>query len=180
MSDDRPQYGEFATPEEQRRLAGLPPLDPATADLPPAGFGPAAKAPAPNTPTSRVAPAGRFDRIVAMILLGYGLVTVLTSVPTYFDMPELLTRSLSLLGAEGEVTNLGPVRTWGTVAALVMIAGYAVTVWRTARRIKNRQHTWWVPLVGAVVTTALVSACIMGAMMSDPGFMTALQSAQLP
>ncbi len=27
MTDQRPQYGELATPEEQRRAAGLPPLD---------------------------------------------------------------------------------------------------------------------------------------------------------
>lgn len=177
MSDDRPQYGEYASPEDQRRLSGLPPLDPATADLPPAGFGPvppAAPAAAP-TPTPTAA-GGRVDRIVTIALLAYGLVNVVTSASSYFDLPALLNRSLVMFGADAEISNISQARTWGTIAAFVLIAGYAFTVLRAVRRMKSGRRSWWVPLVGAIVTTMLVAFCIMVPMWGDPAFMEALLS----
>lgn len=177
MSDDRPQYGEFASPEDQRRLSGLPPLDPATADLPPAGFGPVPPAAPAATPTATPSAAGgRVDRIATIALLAYGLVNVITSAASYFNLPGLLNQSLVLLGAEGEISNISQARTWGTVAAFVLVAGYAFTVLRAFRRLKTGRRAWWVPIVGAVVTMMLVAFCIMVPMMGDPAFMEALLS----
>ncbi|WP_460785701.1 DUF6264 family protein [Microbacterium tumbae] len=180
MSDDRPQYGEYASPEEQRRRAGLPPLDPATADLPPAGFGPvhvpgrAAEASPSSTPAPR--PRG-VDRIVTIALLAYGLVNVVMSAIAYLDLPGVMNRYLEIFGIEGEFTNLDQGRLWGGIAAAVLVAGYALTVWLSVRRLRAPKPSWWVPIVGAVVTSFAVSLCLMVPMLGDPAFASILQGA---
>src|SRR5690606_16253187 len=65
---ERPQYGEYATPEEQRRLAGLPPVD-ATPEVAVVQAEPAAPA-----QTAAPAPARPWDRIITIALLAYGVV----------------------------------------------------------------------------------------------------------
>ncbi|MGW8484419.1 DUF6264 family protein [Microbacterium sp. NPDC055903] len=168
MSDERPQYGEYASEDEQRRRAGLPPLDPATADLPPAGYGPAA-VPAVEEPTI---PARRWgpDRIATIALLAYGLVNVLMSAGSYLDLSTIMNQYMAILGIEGEFTNLAQGRLWGGIAATVLVAGYALTVWLSLRRLRARKLTWWVPVVGAIVTSFAVSLCLIVPMMGDPVF----------
>ena len=102
MSYDRPQYGEYASREEQRARAGLPPLgtEPAAAE-------PAASAPGPApsaAPTAnRTAPARPVGRLVTFVLLGSGLVNVLSSIPQFVNMASTLNESMQMLGMEGEL-----------------------------------------------------------------------------
>ncbi|WP_309066549.1 DUF6264 family protein [Microbacterium sp.] len=165
MSADRPQYGEYATPEEQRARAGLPPLghQPAPASVPP-----------PAAPRAQAAPArrsvNRVDRVITFALLGFGLVNVLTSIGGYTDLGTTLNRTLELLGMDGEFTNFAAARVWGIVAAVALMAGYAGTVWLAFRRLNRGRSSWWVPLLGFVVTMLLVSACVAVPMFGDPAF----------
>lgn len=164
MTDERPRFGEYATPEQQRAAAGLPPVQPeppAPHAIPPAA-GPGAK------PSGR--PARPLDRLITAALLGFGLVNVLTSVGGFMDLSTTLNRTLELLGLEGEFTNFGAARVWGVIAAVVMLIGYAATLWLAFRRLRKGRLAWWVPLVGFVVTMALVSACIAVPMFGDPAF----------
>lgn len=180
MSTDRPQYGEYATPEEQRARAGLPPLEsdavasvphdaPANASAPP--HSPVSVRPA-AAPAAR--PANPIGRLITAVLLGMGLVNVLMSIPGFFDLSTTLSASMQMLGVEGEFTNFAAARTWGTVSAVVMMVGYAATVWLSFRRIKAGRSAWWIPLVGFVVTMLAVSACISVPMMGDPAFTQSL------
>lgn len=164
MSDQRPQYGEYATPEEQRRLAGLPPAG-AAVEQPPA------PAPAPQ------ARPGLADRIVTLALLGYGLVNVVITAIAYLDLPSVMDESMAVLGIEGEFTNLAQGRLWGGIAAAVLVTGYALTVWLSLRRLRAGRRSWWVPIVGAFLTMCVVTICIMIPMLGDPVFMEYLQSA---
>lgn len=172
MTDHRPQYGELATPEEQRRAAGLPPLDeiaasPALAPPPPAVDPPAA-APAP-------APARRIDRFVTIGLLAYGLVHVVVTGLSYLDLPAVMTQTMEMLGIEGEFTNFAQGRLWGTIAAGLLVLGWALTAALSIRRLRRGKVTWWLPLVGAVVTIGVVSACIAVPMFNDPAFVAYLE-----
>lgn len=181
MSEDRPQYGEYASPEEQRARAGLPPLDAASEASSPQGTSapqampttpPAAVPPAPPArPTAR--PVGR---LVTFLLLGFGLVNVLSSIPQFVNMSSTLTESMKLLGLEGEFTNFAAARTWGVIAVVILLAGYALTAWLSFRQLKRNRTAWWIPLVGFVVTMSLVSACISVVMFSDPAFTAGLLS----
>lgn len=166
MTDQRPQYGELATPEEQRRAAGLPPVDAA----PPAP----AEAPA-SAPAAPVRPTSSFDRIATIVLLAMGLVNVLSSVPGLLDLSSTMNRTLEMLGLEGEFTAYESARTWGLIAVFVLLAGYGTTAWLALRRLKARGLAWWIPIVGCIVVTVLMSICVSVPMFSDPAFVQGLQ-----
>lgn len=165
MSTDRPQYGEYASPEEQRVRAGLPPVEQA----------PVASAPVPAGSQSGAvgAPpaAARTGRMITAVLLVIGLVNVLMSIPGFLDLSATYNQTLKMLGMEGSFSNFAAAKTWGAVALVVMFAGYASTVWLSVRRIRRGKVSWWVPLVGFVVTMFLVSICLSAPMFGDPAFM---------
>lgn len=168
----RPQYGEYATPEEQRRLAGLPPVDAVPVVEEPVAPVAAAPVQAPAPPARR----GNVDRIVTIALLAYGLVNVVMTAISYLDLPTVLQQSMQILGIEGEFSNFAQGRLWGGVAAVVLVIGYALTVLLAFRRLRAGKRSWWVPLVGAVATMVLVTICIMIPMLGDPAFVQYLQA----
>lgn len=165
MTDQRPQYGEYATPDEQRRLAGLPPLDAAPAAAP------VTEQPAPAEPVRSIAKARPWDRIITIALLAYGLVNVIMTGLSYLDLPTVMNESMRILGIDGEFTNFAQGRLWGTTAAVLLVVGWAITAWLSLRRLRTGKLTWWVPLVGAAATMLIVSICIMVPMLGDPAFM---------
>lgn len=167
MTDQRPQYGELASPEEQRAAAGLPPLDEVDAPAVPIGAASADAAVAPSAPASRPHPVDRFATIG---LLAYGLVNVVITALSYLDLPSVMTETMKILGIDGEFTNYAQGRIWGTIAAIVLVVGWAVTAALSIRRLRRGRLTWWVPIVGAIVSMAVVTACISVPMMSDPAF----------
>jgi uncharacterized membrane protein YhaH (DUF805 family) len=169
---DRPQYGEYATPEEQRRLAGLPAVDTAP-DAPVVQAEPAAPA-----QTAASAPARRpWDRIITIALLAYGIINVFMTAMSYLDLPPLMDQSMQILGIEGEFSNFAEGKTWGVVAAIVLFVGWAITAWVSVRRLRRGKRSWWVPLVGATVTLIITSICITVPMMNDPAFIAYLNGA---
>lgn len=164
---DRPQFGEYATPEEQRERAGLPPITSESA----APYAPQT----PQIPQAQPARAGgSAGRIVTIVLLALGLFNVLSSAPRFLDLPATFDDTMKLFGIDGTFTDSAAARTWGIVALLVLIAGYAATVWLSLRRLRAGRSSWWVPLVGFVVTTFLVSICLTVPMLGDPAFTQSL------
>jgi len=131
------------------------------AELPEAGK--ASSAPA----SARPHPADRFATIA---LLAYGLVNVVMTGISYLDLPTVLTEVMKILGIDGEFTEYAAGRAWGTAAAVVLVIGWTVTAVLSGRRLRRGRITWWLPLVGAVVTSFLAAICVMIAMMGDPAF----------
>ncbi|MFJ2542337.1 DUF6264 family protein [Microbacterium sp. NPDC087589] len=169
MTDQRPQYGEIATLDEQRRAAGLPPLGevpvveagaPSDQAIPAdgAGAGPAAARPRP------------VDRFVTIALLAYGLVNVVMTGLSYLDFSTAMNQMMSVLGVDGEFTNYAEGRTWGTIAAIVLAVGWSLTAYFSIRRLRSGKLSWWVPLVGAAVTLLVASVCAAIPLMNDPAF----------
>lgn len=181
MTDQRPQYGEYATPEEQRRLAGLPPLDAvaeepdATAALP-AGSASSAAPVAVDTAPAAAANPRRWDRIITIALLAYGMVSVFITGMAYLDLPSLMNDTMKILGVDGEFTNFAQGKLWGTIAAAILVAGWVLTAWISLKRLRTGKLTWWVPLAGAAVTMVIVSICLSVPMMNDPAFIAYLGS----
>ena len=152
MIDQRPQYGEFATPEEQRRLAGLPPLDSFVES-------PAEPVPAPTGAPARESTAAKprqWDRVITIALLAYGLINVITTGISYLDLPTVMNESMKILGMPGEFTNFAQGKLWGTIAAVVLVIGWVLTAWLSLKRLRSGKLTWWMPLVGAAVTMIIV------------------------
>lgn len=166
MTDQRPQYGEIATIEEQRRAAGLPPLGEVSPETP-VGTAPAIPVTAQRTQTPRRRPV---DRLVTIALLGYGLVNVVVTAVSYLDFPTAMNRMMDALGVDGEFTNYAQGKLWGTIASIVLILGWSLTATFSVRRLRSGKASWWVPLVGAAVTLLAASICAAIPLMNDPAF----------
>lgn len=169
MTDQRPQYGEIATLEEQRRAAGLPPLD----EVPVIEVGAPSGPPAPaDSAVAGPAAARRrpVDRFVTIALLAYGLVNVVMTGLSYLDFSTAMNQMMSVLGVDGEFTNYAEGRTWGTIAAIVLAVGWSLTAYFSIRRLRSGKLSWWVPLVGAAITLLVASVCAAIPLMNDPAF----------
>lgn len=174
-SRPRPQFGEYASPEEQSRRAGRP-LTPPVVPVPPV---PATVPTAPAESAARAAAdAGRtahpVDRMAAIALLAYGLWNVLTSIVTFLNPSSLMSTMLQTMGISGTFSNYAQARTWGIVAALVLIVGWVLTAAWTILRLRRGRLTWWVPLVGGIVFVTLSTICMMVPFFSDPAVVSFL------
>lgn len=180
----RPQYGEYATPEEQRARIKQPDMtrlletgqDPdalggeAPADSPSTAPKPvAAQSAAPSTRR------GRFtDRVATIALLVYGLVTVVTSIPSMIDYEAYVSTVLGVIGVDAELTDPTAGRPWGIAAALVLAIGWLLTAYLSWRSLARERVTWWIPLVAGIVFTFVASVLLMVPIASDPAVWNAI------
>lgn len=167
----RPQYGEYATPEEQR-AAIRQPAEP-VASVPAAPHPqplPAAPAhPQLPHPTTRAAtPSRTADRIITFALLAYGLITVISAVPQLWHFTDFAQTWMELAGIDATFTNTVQGDVWGRIGAVVFAAGWALTAMLSWRSLSRRRVTWWIPLVGAIVTFIVVSVCLTVPLLGDP------------
>lgn len=171
-SRPQPQYGEYATPEEQRRRSGQQAPPPVV----PAPMAPATVAAAQPAPAAAQAarPAHPVDRLVALALLAYGLWNVITSVAAFLNPSSLMATMMQMLGISGSFSNYSQAKTWGMVAAALLIVGWIATAAWTVRRLRGGKLAWWVPLVGGAVFVTLSSLCMLIPFYSDPAVLAYL------
>lgn len=181
---DRPAYGEYATPEEQRARIQQPDataalssgqsVEATTPSPPPPPEAPASVLP----PSDAAAPARRprtLDRIATFGLLGYGLFNVLTSIPAFTEYSTYANTLLGVMGVDAQFTGGG--RGWGLAAALVLGLGWLLTATVTWQNLRRGRITWWIPLVGGVVFTLTASVLLMVPLLTDPTIWSALVGA---
>lgn len=167
---DRPQYGEYATPEEQRARIRQPDATLSIDEGYRPGTAPPAPAPEPTMGEVRVARRNHVDRVATIALLLVGAFNVVVSAASYFDFPASTARTWEMLGIPGEFTNIDAGRTWGMIAAIVLIVGYALTALLATLNLRAGRVSWWIPLVGAVVSYVVVSVCLAVPLLGDPSF----------
>jgi uncharacterized protein DUF6264 len=174
----RPQYGEYATPEEQRARIRQPDATWALdngmgvdgGQVHPASTGAPIGAPGPRV-VAPMTPARAADRAVTLALLALGALNVILTAVTYFDLAGLANQAFSMLGIPGEFTNVASAQLWGPIAAVVLIAGFMLTAFLAWRNLRAGRISWWIPVVGAIVTYIVVYVCIAIPLLGDPAFM---------
>jgi hypothetical protein len=178
----RPLYGEYATPEEQRARIRQPDATWALETgqtVGPAPAGVAAAAPTAPRP-SAAAPAHRrgavADRVITIGLLAYGLFAVLSSFVALTDFPTFADMWMDTVGIDGEFTNLAQGRLWGTIAAAVFATGWLITAVVSWRMLRRGRITFWVPVVGAVVSYLAVTGLLLVPLLGDPAIAEYLTS----
>lgn len=166
----RPQFGEYATPEEQQARIQRPEVTEALE----AGVAPQEASPATASPTAATRRGPLVDRVVTLMLLVYGLLSVVTTITQVLDFPAYAEQAAQVLNIDARYTNLPAGFVWGAIAAVVYGVVYLATAVVTWRRLKRGRIAFWVPLVGFAVSTLLGGACIAVALVSDPGYLSAL------
>jgi hypothetical protein len=153
----RPQYGEYATPEEQRARIQQPDATWALdngrrvdgGQIHPAPAAAPTGAPtAPPVPARAMTPARGADRVVTLALLALGALNVILTAVSYFDLAGLADQAFSMLGA-----------------------GFVLTALLAWRNLRAGRISWWIPVVGAIVTYMGVYVCIAIPLFGDPAFM---------
>lgn len=180
----RPQYGEYATPEEQRarirhpdasraiETGQAPHAAPAAPPIAPTASAPA---PAPADPAV-VARRGLIDRIATIALLVYGLANVVTSLPQMISFTPYADALEQVLGVDASAIDLSSGRTWGTVAAVVLALGWVATALLSWRRLRRGRLAFWVPLAGGAVTILVSGLLLSVGLMSDPAVVEQITS----
>lgn len=173
----RPQYGEYATPDEQRAhiREPQPSHEPRAAPAAPAG----SLHPPPH-PVAVAQPSRRprtGDRIATFALLGYGLFTVVSAVPSYLDYSAYVKTFLAVIGVDAQLSDPAAARGWGIAAAAVLVLGWLVTAVVSWRSLRAGRLTWWIPLVAGAVCMMLSGVLLTVPLTSDPAVWQAVQKA---
>lgn len=171
----RPQFGEYATPEEQRARIQRPEVTEALD----AGVAPQPEPIAPSAAPATASGPGGFrgplwDRILAGGLLAYGLVSTVSTIVQLLDFPAYAEAAAKVLGVDVSFTNLSAGYLWGAAAAFVYGIGWLLTAMFTWRRLKRGRIAFWIPLVGFVGTALVAGVCVTAALLGDQQFMNAL------
>lgn len=167
---ERPQYGEYASPDEQVAAGGY-----AVEPEPVAAAAPLA----PPLATSRVAgapPARRsWDVAVTVALLVFGAYSVVSSIPGLLDFGATINQIYALSGY-GDYTEIALANGIGIGILVSQSVLFVVTVLLTALRLRAHKIAFFVPIVGGVVAGAVIFVLMLVAIVSDPAFAATLDS----
>ncbi len=122
-------------------------------------------------PTTR---GGQIDRIVTFGLLIYGLFSVVTSIIQLLNFPEYANNFARVFRVDATFTNLTAGYLWGAAAAAVTGIGWLLTAMFTWRSMKRGRISFWIPIVGALVSTVIAAVLSLVGMASDPQFLSAV------
>lgn len=179
----RPQYGEYATPEEQRARIRQPAaseaLSAGQSPTAPIAPGPAVPVVAPTAAAPAVPRRRYVDRVVTFALLAYGLITVLGSIPASTDYPQFAATFFEMLGVDATLSDPAAGRGWGLAAALVLGLGWLLTLGLSWWNVRAGRLSFWIPLVGGLVFNMVSSLLLVVPLMTDPAVWAALQASLL-
>ena len=187
----RPQYGEYATPQEQAKIIAdsLPPVS-ALLVPPPArplttGGGSGHRPPDAATRVSANAPVRpatprrtrRWDLVLTAVFLGYANVNVIAQLVSRDTLATIVTQFLVAQGI-GAYTPTALTTTLGNVLNIVTLALFVVTVLATTWMLRRGRVAFWVPIVGGVAATTVALVFVVILLQSDPMFTAHLNGAR--
>jgi hypothetical protein len=186
----RPEYGEYATPEQQHAAKRTDePFVPVAAPTPVGQSssvgdqswpGPLVAPQRPQSPTQTPPPAAvvqkparRWDLIVSAGLLGYGLFSVISGFPVYADPVTLLNQIAQLQGL-GHFSPSALATALGIVINATSAVIWVVTAAITYRLLRRGRLAFYVPVIGGVLVAIVGAVCMLVIMLSDPSFIDSM------
>ena len=164
---DRPQYGEYATPEEQAAASGVPaPLAPPV---------PGTALPVPPPPGVVASTRPRWDSILTTVLLALGAYTVVSSFLDMSAIGESFQTTFAQFGF-GDFTSIDAANRMGLVVAFIQLGAYVITVALSMRSIRRNRVTFAIPLIAGVVTAIVCGLLLMSVVVNDPAYLTWIES----
>lgn len=200
----RPQYGEYATPEEQRAAIKQPaewqleatagathdatpvqaappaaqhPGEQQRRDEPPHPVDPGLHWPQEESrqPQAPARPRPSFgDRFLTYVLLGFGLYNVVDMIQNAISGGALMRESSSSLGAS-EAQMVQAMPNWlWTAIAISYVVVWLGTLVAALSAIRAGRRSFWIPVTGAVVAVVLVIALMAIAVGQNPDMLNNL------
>jgi len=165
MTDDRPrpEYGEYATPEQQAAAMGKKYVPPAPEPDP--------QVLAAVLPQAYVArPQGYANRFITVFLLGLGALSLFSNIPNYLNLATAVKGAMAASLAS-TVQVPAAVNAAGIPVLIANVVIYAAAVLLSVFAIRRGRVSFYIPLVGFVVFS-LVFGLIVG--IYAPGYYTQL------
>lgn len=140
------------------------------------------QAPTPLTPEEKKERSLAFDRMITWGLIFVAVYSVFSGLGDYINprnSMNLLYDELNTLNPAfklGTFENITFAVQMGWIAVTIQAIVLAMVVWVSRQRMKEKKFSWWIPVVGAVISNALSTACIFVALFSDPGFQEGINS----
>ena len=174
MTDQRPrpQYGEYASVDEQIAAGGIPvELEPVVTSPTTGVTGPADQGLVPPDPSTRI-PGGppapkSWDFALSVTLLIFGAYTVGSSIAGLLDFSAVL-REVYAQAGYGEYTSDGLADSIGIAILVSQSVLFIATLVVTVLRLRAKRVAFFVPLIGGAVAGLLMVALVLVAMTADP------------
>jgi hypothetical protein len=181
----RPQYGEYATPEEVAKLrgdagsvdraAGSPAPARDAAPVSPPSVAPGAPRVDPTAPAA-ASGAGRtpvWDRILTIVLLVLGGLNFATSTPGNLQLGRVLSESAAMLGYDG-FTATAAADAAGLWIVVLSGAILLASIVLAMARLRAGRRAFWIPVVGAVLTWIVILVATFSVLLGDASFVAEL------
>ena len=169
----RPQYGEYATPQEQAKVIAesLPPI---SSLLVPLVMAPSPKAPDAVTRVSTRPPSAsrrprRWDFILSAALLGYATINVIAQLIAR-DTLAAVAKQFFIGQGIGDYTPTALTANLGNALNVITLALFLLTVLVTVWTLRRGRVAFWVPIAGGALAIIVAIVFIVILLQSDPAF----------
>lgn len=187
-SRPRPEYGEYATPEEQRAAIKSPELNPHYAppersQVPQTERRPDAPVDARQPPTgdgTRSEPPylrHRTDRVVTIALLVLGLYNVIGLVMGRAGIGDQITSAYRSMGITGDYATTALTGTVADVIAFVSLALWIAAAGLSGWMMVRGRLAFWIPLTAGVAAGMVGAVGYLILFLHDPAFIAYVQKA---
>ena len=166
----RPQYGEYASPEEQSQASGVP----ATSAAPVEPVTPAQSA-SPLPPLVEYSPPRTWDRVLTAILIGIGAYTVINYISTLPQLGALISQTFQTVEL-GDFQRDALADQWGMAAMIAIIVLYALSTTLALLSLRAARVSFWIPLVAGALAFVLVMVIVSVLGFTDPGYQAFVES----
>jgi len=167
----RPAYGEHAPAGS---APFVPPVAPGT-EVAPTAVSPvsstavdASTASTPATPPRRL-----WDVVLTAVLLGMGVVSVVSSIPQYANFGATLQTVVTQMGY-GEFTAVDLANSVGIAINVSQIVLLLVTLFISIRVVQRGRLGFYIPLIGGAVSGLVLVVLFFVAILGDPTFLAQL------
>jgi hypothetical protein len=159
---ERPQYGEYASVDEQIAAGGHV-VEPDSVPTAAPGIL------APPVASTRVpgSPPRAWDLPLTVALLVLGGYSTVSSIPGFLSFASTLN-DLYVASGYGEYTSTALANGLGIGALVSQSLIYVVTVALAITRLRAKKLAFFIPVIGAVVSGVVIFVLVLVAMTSDP------------
>lgn len=123
---------------------------------------------------------GMFNFLLTVGLLVFGVISLFENLGNYTHPGDVINQALSNLH---EQTPAFPVVTYATTTLTAVVgsllltlqgANFGIITWWAVTRMRARKVSFWVPPVGALISSTLTFLALIMLMLSDPAIIKAL------